>query len=141
MYLERKLRERGWVEGAPLPDLVSMVAEFDRLGYVDDAAFAKARANAMLRRGYGASRLNAALRHAGIDVEQAKAVAELGPDSAHEAAMTFAKRKRLGPFGRPLADTKARPRAFAAFIRAGHSYEIARKILELEPDDPDSADS
>lgn len=135
MYLERKLRERGWVENTPLPDIQSIVAEFARLGYVDDAAFAKARANSLLRRGYGANRVNAALRHAGIDAEQAKAVTEMDSDSAQEAAMTFAKRKRLGPFGSPLADAKARSRAFSAFVRAGHSYEFARKILNIEPDD------
>ena len=86
-------------------------------------------------RGLGIANANAALRHAGIDAEQAKAVTEMDSDSAQEAAMTFAKRKRLGPFGSPLADAKARSRAFSAFVRAGHSYEFARKILNIEPDD------
>lgn len=134
-YLARKLRERGWVEGAASPDLEEMANEFVRLGYVDDAAFASARANSLLRRGYGENRLIASLRHAGIEAGQAKAAAELDPESSQKAALTFAKRKRLGPFGTHISDPKAHSRAMAAFIRAGHNYEIARKILEMEPDD------
>lgn len=134
-YLERKLRERGWVEGNTPPDIEEMANEFVRLGYVDDAAFARARADSLVRRGYGENRLIASLRHAGIDAGQAKAAAELDPESSRKAALTFAKRKRLGPFGSRTSDPKARSRATAAFIRAGHNYETARKILEMEPDD------
>lgn len=137
-YLERKLRERGWIDGEPEPDLGALVKEFVRLGYVDDDAFAAARVNALLRRGYGATRLNIALRHAGIAVEKAESAARIDIDSAHEAAMIFARRKRLGPFGPQLQDPKARSRALAAFARAGHSYEIAGKILNLDLNEDNS---
>lgn len=139
-YLERKLRERGWIDAARGPDLPELVSEFVRLGYVDDDAFASARVTALLRRGYGANKLNIALRHAGIPAEKAESAARIDIDSAREAAMIFARRKRLGPFGQPLLDHKARSRALAAFIRAGHSYEIAGKILQLRFDDANSDD-
>lgn len=54
--------------------------------------------------------------------------------------MTFARRKRLGPFGPPLSDAKARTRAVAAFLRAGHSFEIVREILAIAPGDDDFGD-
>lgn len=134
-YLDRKLRERGWVESAPAPELEQMAGEFARLGYVDDDAFAAARVTSLLRRGYGANRLSIALRHAGIPADKAETAARVDHESARKSAMAFARRKRLGPFGPPPPDTKARARAMAAFLRAGHSYELVREILALEPDD------
>ena len=134
-YLERKLRERGWDDSAPHPDLLEMVSEFARLGYVDDDIFASTRVTSLLKRGYGAKRLNFALRHAGIPAEKAESAAQIDADSAYQAAMVFARRKRLGPFGPPLEDPRVRTRAVAAFVRAGHSYEIVRKILDMDFDD------
>ena len=139
-YLERKLRERGWDDSVPQPDLLEMISEFARLGYVDDDLFASARVTSLLKRGYGANRLNIALRHAGISAEKAASAARIDTDSAHEAAMNFARRKRLGPYGPPLDDPKVRKRAVTAFLRAGHSYEIVRRILATDSDDGNFAD-
>jgi len=139
-YLDRKLRERGWAESVPLPDLEQLVSEFARLGYVDDDSFAANRVTSLLRRGYGEKRLNSALRQAGIAADKAELAARVDRDSARNAAMAFARRRRLGPFGPPLSDAKARTRAVAAFLRAGHSFEIVREILTIEPDDSDFRD-
>ena len=139
-YLERKLRERGWDDSVPRPDLQEMVGEFARLGYVDDDLFASTRVTSLLKRGYGSNRLNTALRHAGISAEKAASATRIDADSAYEAALVFARRKRLGPFGPPLDDAKVRNRAVAAFVRAGHSYEIVRKILEIDSVDGIFAD-
>src|SRR4051794_41115209 len=55
-YLHRKLRERGWA-GEGEADVAGIVARFAEAGYVDDAAFARARTGGLLRRGYGARRI------------------------------------------------------------------------------------
>ena len=65
-YLARKLRERGWI-GEREPPVDGLVERFARLGYVDDAAFATARAQSLSRRGYGARRVETALKVAGIE--------------------------------------------------------------------------
>src|ERR1700741_413675 len=64
-YLQRKLRERGW-EGDCEPPLAALLDRFEAAGYVDDAAFARARSGSLLRRGYGSRRVNQALGAAGI---------------------------------------------------------------------------
>lgn len=140
-YLERKVRERGWSDLAPAADLERIVEDFARLGYVNDDAFAAARVSSLLRRGYGARRLNSDLRHAGVAADKAELATRLDDESLEEAAMTFARRKRLGPYGKPLLDQKARNRAMAAFLRAGHGAEIARRILAIAPDDTDLDDN
>src|SRR3990167_3867056 len=49
-YLRRKVRERGWEgeEDVPIGEIVERIGE---LGYVDDAAFAMSKAQAMRARG------------------------------------------------------------------------------------------
>jgi regulatory protein len=140
-YLDRKVRERGWSELAAPPDFDGLAEDFARLGYVDDDAFAESRVSSLLRRGYGPKRISAALRQAGIAAEKAEIAVPTDAESAQISAMVFARRKRLGPFGPPLTDSKAQSRALAAFLRAGHGYEIARKILAIEHDTADLDDN
>jgi regulatory protein len=63
-YLRRKIRERGW-DGEP-GDPVALAEKLAELGYIDDRAFAEARASALGRRGLGARRVAGALREARI---------------------------------------------------------------------------
>jgi len=131
-YLARKLAERGWEgEGeAPIDAIVTRCAE---LGYVDDAAFAEARGAALTRRGYGVQRISAALRGAGIDSETLGPVRETAEEAALDAALAFARRKRIGPFGSESIDPDQRRRHFASMMRAGHPPDIARLVAFAEP--------
>lgn len=131
-YLRRKLRERGW-EGRDPPDLEALVAKLAELGYVDDAAFARAKAGSLGARGYGLKRVSQALAQAGVseaDGEDARTVAE---DGAVEAALRFARRRRIGPFGAGRTDPAAREKALAAMIRAGHGFMLAKAIVDAAP--------
>jgi regulatory protein len=131
-YLLRKIGERGWAEEAE-PPIQALVERFAELGYIDDQAFASARAGALQRRGYGGRRIDQALRAAGIaeqDGAPAKAAAE---DGAWVAALRFAERKRIGPFAAEPLDRPARQRAFAAMIRAGHQMDTIRRVLDAAP--------
>ena len=48
----------------------------------------------------------------------------------------FARRRRFGPFATHSSDDpKQRERQIAAFLRAGHSMTIARRILAVPPGD------
>src|SRR5688572_22723195 len=71
-YLKRKLRERGW-EAVANPDLPALVERFVAAGYIDDAGFARGRASSLHRRGYGAQRIDQALRGAGIGEDDREA--------------------------------------------------------------------
>jgi regulatory protein len=131
-YLERKLKERGW-EGPTDPDVEALVERFAELGYVNDAAFAAAKAGALHRRGYGDRRVAQALRGAGIEEEiAAQARVELS-DGAWAAALRFAEKKRIGPYAAEPADRIAREKAIAAMLRAGHPFDTARRIAAAAP--------
>jgi len=127
-YLTRKIAERGWAgEGAPPVDAI--VARCVALGYVDDAAFAAARGAALARRGFGARRIGQALYAAGIDAQDAEPVCATARESALESALLFARRKRIGPYAVAPLDEDRRRRALAAMLRAGHAFEVARRVV------------
>ncbi len=131
-YLKRKVRERGWEDGSGEQSSAAIEALIDQivdLGYVDDQVFAAARAASLSRKGYGPLRIRAALGAAGIEAEQARSLSDVDPEDALMAAFRFAQRKRIGPFARVEFDQKAYGRAFAAFLRAGHSAGHARTVL------------
>ncbi len=131
-YLSRKLRERGW-DGERAADVESIVERLAGLGYVDDAAYALSKSRALTSRGYGLRRVNQSLRAAGVEEEDGEEARELAHGEAVEAAIRFARRRRIGPFGTGEADRSKRDRALAAMIRAGHSFALANAILSLEP--------
>ena len=131
-YMARKLRERGWDGGAE-PDLEAIAERFAAQGYVDDSGYAVAKSNALSGRGYGARRLDQSLRAAGVSEADGEAARALASSRAGEAALRFAERRRIGPFGDGYRDPRARERALAAMIRAGHGFALARTIVDLPP--------
>jgi regulatory protein len=132
-YLSRKLRERGWSETVE-PDLDSLANRFCELGYIDDAAYALAKSQALTGRGYGKRRLSEKLRAAGVDDEDSGEARDHADAQAVESALRFAERRRIGPFARAAADDpKQREKAIAAMVRAGHPFGLARAIARLDP--------
>jgi regulatory protein len=139
-YLGRKVRERGWAE-AHAPPIEALVERMAALGYVDDRAFATAKAGALTRRGYGARRVGEALRAAGIGEEDGAEAREVAEEGAWDAALRFAERRKIGPFSTSEADRPAREKAYAAMLRAGHPPQFARRIVAARPGEIPLADS
>jgi len=129
-YCRRKLRERGWADGEAPPDLSALVARFVAARYIDDVEFARAKTGGLLRRGYGARRVDAALGAAGIAESDRAAITD---GEAREAALRMARRRGFGPFGAdgtPPADRAVREKQVAAMLRAGHWLDNARELIE-----------
>jgi regulatory protein len=136
-YLVHKIRERGWSEDAA-PDTEALAERMAAIGYVDDVAFGEAKAASMARRGLGSRRVDQALRHAGIEEEDRGALQPAIDDRAYASALAYARRRRLGPYAATAPDRDARQRATAAMLRAGHSFDLTRRILDMPPgEEPD----
>jgi regulatory protein len=132
-YLRRKLRERGWA-GDEEPPVAAIVARFVAAGYIDDAAYARAKTGSLLRRGYGARRIAQVLGAAGI-AEDVRADARTGAGEERRAALALARKRGFGPFGRTLPDRAVRERQVAAMLRAGHPLDSARKLVDAADQD------
>ena len=127
-YLRRKVALRGWAPEAP-PPIEAIVERLAAAGYVDDRVFAEGRARSLVSRGYGHRRVALALNTAGV----ARSIADdLAPDrdAAFAAAERYARRRRFGPYGAMPLSPADRQRQFAAMIRAGHDYGLARHFTE-----------
>jgi regulatory protein len=141
-YLMRKLGERGW-SGETLPETDALVTRIGLLGYVDDRAYAASKARDLASRGFGARRVRSALAAAGVGRDDVSAAIDPDPDADFEAgenqtitsaittAITFARRRRFGPFARAgtPADPARERRELAAMARAGHDFGVARRVL------------
>lgn len=131
-YLLRKTRERGWA-GQGEPPIAAIVKRMAALGYVDDRAFAAARAASLTRRGLGLRRIAADLGAAGIDSDDSADAKAHAQSQAWAAALRFAEKRRIGPFAAVAADRPAREKALAAMLRAGHPLDLARRISCAQP--------
>lgn len=133
-YLKRKLRERGWADEGQGPDIGALVARYEELGYIDDAGFARSKASSLLRRGYGARRVAEVLGQDGISASIREDVAGSEADLRH-AALSLARKRRFGPFGRELPDAERKQKQVAAMLRAGHSLDFAREMVDAASED------
>ena len=145
-YLARKIRERGVAEDADGRvkelDVSALVSDFITRGYVDDDAYARAKSRDLTARGYGAKRVEQALWAAGVEepVREDNAPSEA---ASRRAAILLAKKRRFGPYGLSneedesqdtqetlAANRKQREKQVAAMLRAGHSFEHVRFIMD-----------
>jgi regulatory protein len=131
-YLNRKLQERGWEEG-DAPDVERLVERLAASGLIDDALYAQSKARSLTERGYGMARVRQSLRAAGIKESDGAGAQELAAEGAADAALRFARRRRLGPYAEKLLDRPDREKALAAMVRAGHGFELARAVVNAEP--------
>ncbi len=149
-YLQRKVRERGWEEementASTADSAIDMlIVRLVELRYIDDAAFATAKADGLMRRGYGGRRVESMLYQSKIAEDDAMQARDIAQSQRWTAAVRFAQKKRLGPFA---AEDDARPdiapdfakaradqqKALAAFLRAGHGFADAQRLLLMPP--------
>jgi len=148
--IKRSCRHHTDQDPAPFMAYVEKLVErYTTLGLLDDTLYAKALVNSLRRRGASKRQIEQKTGQKGLDddtlkhaIEQADEEFETETDAEIHAALRLAKRKRLGPFARPgtrPADDDGthadHNRALAAMGRAGFSYNISKKVLEMTSDD------
>jgi len=121
----------------------AVVVDCVRLGYVDDAAFAMARARSKRRGGGSALAIRRSLAEHAINqnlVDEALAAADgTTRDGELAAALRLAARRRIGPYFRREQDEDTRRKHLASLARAGFAFATARTVIEL--DGPEVADA
>ncbi|WP_181702650.1 regulatory protein RecX [Chthonobacter albigriseus] len=119
-------------------DAIAVVLDACRdLGLLNDAGFAEMKAASGRRKGMSAKKLVGVLTVKGIDraaAEQAVAQAE-GDD--RQAAIRFARRRRLGPWQTRPGDDRHQ-KDIAALCRAGFGYGLAREVAGMTADEAEA---
>lgn len=144
--VDKRARLRGEDPSAFAEMIAATVARAVSAGLVDDVRFADTRLATLRRRGTSSRGAAAKLAAKGVprDVVEATMRAEReaipeaeAADIELQAARAYAKRRRLGTHRRP--DTRAlhRDRDLGALVRAGFSYDLARRVVDAELDEPE----
>ncbi|UDL94303.1 RecX family transcriptional regulator [Lichenihabitans sp. PAMC28606] len=145
--LARKITRRLQGDDGGRPDAEALRAMIDpvverltRIGLLDDAAFARGRANSLAAKGRPAWRIKADLAQAGVDADEAGLSEVLDSLDPLSQAGIWARRRRLGPFR--IRDRAAhRERDIASLARAGFPVGVAKQVIDddgtlTERDDP-----
>ncbi len=110
-----------------------------RAGLVDDRAFAEMKAASLRRRGGSQRTIEAKLTAKGVDRETIRTALTNDEHTDDEAALVFARRRRLGPFRKPETRQARREKDLAAMCRAGFSFSLAQKVIDAEDDSQDDS--
>ena len=137
--VERSARAHGTdrEEGTAWVD--ELVAKLARAGLVDDRRYAEGRVHALHARGTSIRIITAKLREKGVPAEiieeSIRALRDEQPDAELEAAIRFARRRRIGPFRIKPPAEGGRKKDLAALARAGFDYGTAMKVADAETED------
>ena len=114
----------------------ALLAELVRGGLLDDARYAEGRAVALTRRGASIRAIRGRLASKGVAAAHIdRALAQVRDEMAEPdlaAALTFARRRRLGPYRSAANRVEHRERDLAALGRQGFPYEVARRVIEAD---------
>lgn len=113
-----------------------LIGRYMECGLLNDAAYARAQAASLNRRGKSLRAIRVKLAQKAvpgdiIDDTLGALADELGePDLA--AAIAYARKRRIGPYRLNVKPSDNRDKELAALARNGFSYSLARKIVEAE---------
>jgi regulatory protein len=115
-------------------DVDAVVAQVVAAGLVDDRLFAASRARRLTESGRSPARIRLALAQKGLDADAIATamgtLAEEKGDPELVAAVTYARKRRLGPWRPPDKRAAHAAKDLAALARAGFGYGVARRIVE-----------
>jgi len=123
---------RRWVD--------ELVTRFQEGGLVDDDRYAKTKAGSLHRRGNSTRQIQMKLRSKGLDDDSINhamgKLREEAPSPDLEAAIGWAKRRRIGPYRADLSTRgDKRQKDMAVLARRGFPYDIVKQVIDAESED------
>ncbi|WP_282604294.1 regulatory protein RecX [Pelagibius sp. Alg239-R121] len=136
MRVERSARAHGTDREEGRQHVEAILEKLTRNGLLDDQSYAETRARSLHRRGTSARGIRADLAAKGVAldlVERALAgLAESVSNPEIEAAIVYARKRRLGPYRSGEQRAEKRERDMAALGRKGFSYDLVRRVIDAE---------
>ena len=113
----------------------STLDDMERLGYVNDDAYARAKATKFRTRGLSERAIRSKLSAKGVRSEAiAAAMIATRPEGDADlmAAKTYVRKRRMGPHRTKEATPELIRKELGRLARAGFSYGVAKAALEME---------
>ena len=133
--IDRSLDFHGGDRAEAAEWLDELVGQLVEAGYLNDSAYALARCEELAARGASTRMIRVKLRSKGLEsevIENAlEALAETSEDPDFQAAVAYARRRRLGPFRRGDApDYTGLRKEYAALARQGFPMGLVRRVID-----------
>ncbi len=135
--IKRKARSKfDEISEAQVNALAEAALAFGRsMKALDDQNYAEIRANSAARSGRSKRAIARKLAEKGVD----RAIVETVLQDADDlrSAVVYARKKAFGPFRRPDvdADDDRWTKEIASFARQGFGFDLAKRVLALDPDE------
>ncbi|MFT3708684.1 MAG: regulatory protein RecX [Archangium sp.] len=111
---------------ADMPTMISNVVErMVKAGYVDDQRLAQSKSASLQRQGKSTRVIRLKLRMKGVPAELIAGATQISAEQELEAAAVLVRKKKLG------RDRERRQRDFGVLMRAGFSFDVAKRALQL----------
>ncbi len=131
--LQRNLQRRARRGEEIPPDaprwIEQTLEKLEKLGFLNDTAFAETKLVALRRAGASTRTIKMKLAQKGIGAATLAQVLEGDESNDEQAALAYARRRRLGPFADPRTRAEKRDKHIAAMLRAGFSLTLARTVV------------
>lgn len=112
---------------ADMPTMISNVVErMVKAGYVDDQKLAENKSASLQRQGKSTRVIRLKLRMKGVPAELIAGATQISAEQEFEAATLLARKKKLG------ADPERRQKDLSVLLRAGFSYDVAKRSLAAQ---------
>ena len=112
-----------------------ILAEFEKLHYLDDARFAEMKVRDYLSAGKPARYITVKLRQKGINEAQIESILAQQEYDAFAMALKLAKRKKIGPYRAAEQRHEYRQKDMGTMVRAGFDYDVVCEVLETQLSD------
>ena len=139
-FLMRRVETSGQICGTSLEKeeewIEALIAEFEKLGYLNDHRYAENRVRSLLAKGKSIREVTTWLRGKNVSRNHIDAALEVVKEEIGDlelyAALKLARRRKIGPYNSRNIEKKQRDKALAIFARAGFSYAVARRIIDSQ---------
>ena len=127
--LVQKLRLRGFAPGT----IEKVIAECERLNYVDDERTSRVYIRQLIRKGYGAKRIRLELKKKGLQGRAVRGIAsEMISDIDELETAGRILKKNINRFERENDPRKRKDKIYRFLYARGFSAETIRRLLNVE---------
>lgn len=106
-----------------------VLAEFERLHYLDDARYAEIKVRSYLSSGKPARYIENKLKQKGISADKVSEILSAQEYNPFDMALRLAQRKKIGPYRPEESRREFRQKDMATLVRAGFDYDIVCDVL------------
>ena len=119
-----------WDKNQAYQWIEDILAEFEKLHYLDDSRFAEIKIRSYLNAGKPARYIQNKLKAKGIDEQQIENILSEQEYDELSMALKLAKRKKIGPYRKEDLRHEYRQKDMGTLVRAGFSYDVVCQVLD-----------